>query len=173
MAKSSKRKKNNSIFLHTPHTRVQTSRIARSRATNRKVYSTSKRIILVVIVLAMLMVALAVLLKIFSNPERVVKRKIETIAADYYENYFYPQITAVSEMQNSNKLTEKMKRYETSGFTEVSLRQLLLFDNERYADAATILTTYCDENKTYVQFFPESPFEKTNYHVKYSYSCNF
>ena len=173
MAKSSKRKKNNSIFLHTPHTRVQTSRLARSRETNRKVYSASKRIVLVVIVLAMLMVVLAILLNIFSDPERVVKRKIEAITADYYENYFYPQITAVSEMQNSNNLAEKMKRYETPGFAEVSLRQLLLFDNERYAEAASILTTYCDENKTSVQIFPESPFGKTDYHVKYHYSCNF
>ena len=173
MKKSSNHKKTGSAFLHIPRTRVQSSKLSRSKATNHKIFSASRHIILIVIIMAMLMVVLAILSRAFLTPERIVKQKIEAITTDYYENYFYPQFTAVAEMQNPNILAEKMKRYETPGFSTITLRQLLLFDNQRYATAADILTAYCDENKTYMQIFPEPPFEKTNYRVEYHYSCDF
>ena len=170
---ASARKKPSSAKLHKSRTRIQSSRLAHTKETNRKLFFATKRAILTIIILTMLVVVLATLLSSFSSPERVVKQKIEAIASDYYENYFYPQLTAIDEMQNASTLTEKMKRYTSSGFAKVTLRQLLLFDGERYAEAAAILTTYCDENQTFVQIFPESPFGRTNYHIDYHYSCDF
>ena len=99
------------------------------------------------------------------KPEGSIKRQIEAIAADYYENYFYPKLTSSG--------TKNLNRYTSSGFARVSLRQLLLFDNERYKKSAPLITKYCNENKTFVQFFPEPPFNKNNYHAEYHYSCEF
>ena len=171
--KFSKHKKNSSTKLHASRTRIMPSKLARKREVNRKFYATARYTILAIIVITMLLVTLSALLKLFSNPERIVKQKIEAITTDYYENYFYPQLTAENEIQNSTNLAKNMERYTTVGFSIVTLRQLLLLDGMRYAEATDILTTYCDENKTYIQIFPEPPFEKTNYHVDYHYSCEF
>lgn len=166
-------RKKNSAFLHIPRPRAKSSNLAHSKETSRKAYSISRRAILVVIVMAMLAVVLAVLSKYFLTPEYIVKNKIENITKDYYENYYYPQLTALVEMQDPISLAETMERYVTPGFARITLRQILLFDNERYAEAKNILTTYCNENATYIQIFPEAPFEKTDYHVEYHYSCDF
>ena len=151
------------------HTKISTSRNTRNQQKSRRIFTVAKRSILTVIVLAMLVVVLALLLMFFLKPERLVKSKIEAMSADYYENYFYPNVTK----DNSASLEEIMKRYEIPGFAMVSLRQLLLYDNEKNADAAKTLTTYCDENTTYIQIFPEAPYGKTNYHINYHYSCTF
>lgn len=159
----------NSRSYHTSRSKAKLSKAATSQRNSRRIFFFAKRSILVVIVLAMLTVILMLLLMIFSNPERVVKNKIEAIATDYYENYFYPQITE----DNPASLPEIMERYELPGFALVTLRQLLLYDDERNANSAKILSNYCNENATYIQIFPESPYSKTDYHINYHYSCAF
>ena len=155
--------------FHASRSAAKSSRLAHRQKTSRRIFHTTKRSILTVIISAMLVVILAVLLSTFSSPERVVKSKIESIATDYYENYFYPEITT----DNSTPLSQIMSRYEKPGFAKVTLRQLLLFDNGRYNSAATTLTKYCDENATFIQIFPTSPFSKTDYRIDYHYSCTF
>lgn len=151
--------------------KITKSRLARSKEFSRKSAIVTRRTILTVIILAMLTVILAVLFGTFQSPERVVKQKIESIAADYYENYFYDKNESYA--TDATAFTNMMQKYVDNGFSKVTLRQLLLFDGRRHAESAAILTTYCDENETSVQFFPEEPFGKTDYRAEVTYSCIF
>jgi len=129
----------------------------------RRMLMIARRLALSVIILSMLVVILMVLFMSFTKPEKVVTQKIEEISVDYYENYFYDRI----------KSYDNLDAYVENGFSRVSLRQLLLFDSERHADAASLLNQYCDSEKTYIRIYPEEPFSKTDYHIEYNYACTF
>ena len=132
---------------------------------------TVKGTIIAVIILAMLAVILAGLAAFYYTPERIIKSKIEAIAADYYENYFYQDI--VNYKTTQNQLEKTMSKYEASGFSRVDLSQLLIYDSQKHADSAETIKKYCDENNTSVQFYPEAPYGQKNYHIDYKYSCHF
>ncbi|MBQ3263681.1 hypothetical protein IJH06_01015 [Candidatus Saccharibacteria bacterium] len=155
--------------IHVSKTRVRSSRLARSKDFSRKSYHILRRVIFVVIILAMLIVILATLLSHFSDPERLVKTRIEDIAADYYENYFYTKIESYTS-QPTEKILES---YKDKGTQKYSLDYLLLFDGERHSDSAAVLTKYCDENDTYVKYFPVEPYGKTDYRAEITYACIF
>ena len=140
------------------------------RVANLKVSPVIKRTILAVIILAMMAVILSLIFAILSNPERVVKQKIADIASDYYENYLYEKALTSTDTQSTAELAE---RYIKAGFPPITLRQLFLFDGERYAESSGIITNYCDENNTFITFYPESPFTSTDYRVEYHYTCTF
>ncbi len=164
-------KVNSSQSFHTSRSRVKPSRISARKKLDRQVFSGTKKTILVVIIFSMLIVILALLLIYFENPERLVKQRLAGITADYYENYYYPNL--IGNAKDDESLAEIMSRYVEPGFATISLRQLLLFDNERYAKTAEFIKEYCDENKTYIRIHPEEPFGKMNYRVNYVYSCDF
>lgn len=163
--------KNRSQDIHTSRTRTKSSRLSAQKKRDRQVFNATKKSILIVIVFSMLIVILVLLLSYFEKPEHLVKRKIENIAADYYENYYYPNLIGNANSQDS--LEDIMSHYTEVGFATISLRQLLLFDNERYKETASFILKYCDENHTSVRIFPEAPFGKTNYRIDYHYSCAF
>ena len=134
----------------------------------RNFHLTARKLTIIVIILAIIAVAGAVLAAIFLNPEAVTKRKIDSLAHDYYENYYYEKI------QNSTADFDTiMPKYAKSGMTKVPLRQLLLFDNGRHLNEKDALNKYCDIDATNIQIFPEEPYGKQNYRVEYNYSCNF
>lgn len=130
-----------------------------------------KGTVIAVIILAMLAVILAVLTTLFYTPERVIKTKIEDIARDYYENYFYQDI--VNYKTTQTQLEKTMKKYENNGFSRIALSQLLIYDSQKHADAADIIKNYCDENTTSIQFFPTAPYGQKDYRINYYYSCEF
>lgn len=129
----------------------------------RRMLMIARRLALSVIILAMLVVILAVLFMSFTKPEKMVTQKMEEIATDYYENYFYDRIKDYNNLDS----------YVENGFSRVTLRQLLLFDSERHADAASLLNQYCDAEKTYIRIYPEEPFSKKDYRIDYNYACTF
>lgn len=134
----------------------------------RDFHLTARKITVIVIAAAIAVVAGATLAAIFLNPEAATKRKIDSLAHDYYENYYYEKI------QNSvADFDTIMPKYATTGMTKVPLRQLLLFDNGRHLNEKDALGKYCDIDATYIQIFPEEPYAKQNYRVEYIYSCNF
>lgn len=149
--------------MHTKNPVARLSKKLKRKERDRKVFLIARRSALAVILLAMLAVILTLLFATFTEPERVVTAKIEEIAADYYENYFYDRI----------KNYDNLDSYTENGFSKVSLRQLLLFDSERHASDASLLSKYCDTEMTYVRIYPEAPFKKTNYRVEYHYACTF
>lgn len=132
---------------------------------SEKSYRYAKTSILVVIISAMLVMILFTLFNFIATPEFIVKRKIESIAKDYYENYFYNSIP--------NPSPEALNYYVDRGFASVNLRQLLLYDDQKYASATESLKKYCNLDRTFIKIYPEAPFNRKDYRVDYSYSCKF
>ena len=118
-----------------------------------------------------MVVVLALITSFFNKPENIIKSKIVAIAEDYYENYFYEKI--LENTPSDKSMSEVMHRYEKKGFTAVSLRQLMLFDGKRHAEAEAVLYNYCDPDDTEVHFYPEEPFGVKDYRVEYKYACIF
>ena len=119
----------------------------------------------------MISVILFLLFRAFSTPERVIKTKIEAVAADYYENFLYPDIEKYGTREKT--LSEIMHRYEQNGFSEVTLRQLSLYDSKDHTDVDSIINTYCDDTASYVKFYPEPPYGQKDYRIDYHYTCEF
>lgn len=126
----------------------------------------ARRTIFGVIVVAMLAVFVYTIFSIIATPEFLIKREIESIATDYYENYFYPNIPKPS-------LADVLDKYTSTGFPRLTLNQLLLYDNRKHYASFDTISQYCDVNKTIIKIFPESPFTSKNYRIEYNYSCNF
>lgn len=139
--------------------------------TKRQRFTKPQLIIIIVIILCMLSVITAVIYNLFSKPENIVKAKISEISSDYYENYLYKNFNF--EKYSSEDFANFMQKYENVGLTTTTLRQLLLYDHQKNADVAPLLKKYCDENTTFIKFYPEQPYSKTSYRVEYTYSCEF
>ena len=128
-----------------------------------------KAITISIILLAGLMVVLATLTSFFFTPENTIKREVESLARDYYENIIYKNIAD----KNASNLPEVLGKYSESGFSRVTLRQLLLINAESHPDAAATITAYCNEDSSYVVIFPDAPYGQADYHIDYHYSCKF
>ena len=126
----------------------------------------ARKLILMVIVLAIVLVVIMVACTILLNSERVTKGTIEGMAKDYYENFLYPSVAETSGVDG-------VAKYEKRGFTSVALRQLLFYDGQKNADKAEAVLKYCDENGTKLRFYPDAPFGKSDYHIEYTYDCEF
>ena len=140
-------------------------------ATRKKRFTTPQKVVLVIIILSMITVIVSAVCIFLFKPENTVKAKISELSADYYENYLYPSFNF--EGLSSEELSDFMKKYETNGLTAVPLRQLLLYDHQKNADAAPLLKKYCDEDATLIRVYPEPPYSKTSYHIDYIYACEF
>lgn len=159
-------KNKKSISRHSkPSSKLHTSKLRFSFYPD----SPAKKIILTIIILVFCIVIVALLCSFFLNNERVTKANLDSLASDYYENHFFENL------KNSNQvdLEAALKKYETYGSAPVTLRQLLIYAKQNNINYSKNLTEYCDENLTYVRFYPNPPYSKTSYHAEYSYSCNF
>ena len=149
--------------IHVSKTPVQISGPALSRSRSYKAYRFSKNSILTVIVFAMLIVVGFSIFNLIATPEFLVKHKIEDITKDYYENYFYDSVPDHAALD----------LYKDTGLARITLRQLLLYSDKKHATSLEFFEKYCDLEKTYIKIFPENPYERINYRVDYTYSCNF
>ena len=159
--------------VHSGRTHIKSSRRAAAKTAARKNFLFSKRAILTIIIVAAMTVVLALLFNIFTTPERTITKKIEDIAADYYENYLYTSIASSSSINNTKPVTEIIENYAKNGFDSITLHQLLLFDGQRHADAAPFLSRYCDEYETTIHYFPTEPYSQKDYRTEITYSCIF
>ena len=155
-----KNKNNKNLHIYKTNTR---------KNNNRKVFDYARLSIIAIIVIAMIIVAATIVTIYLTNPERTTKWRIEAITADYYENYFYPNLTSASD----ESLDKQMERFKVLGFSTLTLRDLLLFDSGRYVNDMPTLTKYCDEEETKIHITPVEPYGKKDYTVDYRYSCVF
>ena len=139
----------------------------------RAKFLNAPKIVLTTIILTMIVVVIAIVCSFLLVKENVIKNKISALASDYYENYFYPKFTSSSNYQKIDNLDTTMAKYRDYGFSPISLRDLLLYDDQKNASERTFLTDNCDENKTFIKFYLEPPYDKASYHTEYTYSCNF
>lgn len=138
---------------------------------HKKTLSGIQKTIIIVIALAIIVTLAAVIISFFLQPERLTKSRIESLASDYYENYLYENF--INSDKFSGDLESAMSRYTETGFTSITLRQLILHDQEKTASIADSLKANCDIEQTTIKFFPESPFSRKDYRVDYRYVCNF
>lgn len=171
VSRAKTKKVTKSANLHASKTRAKSSRLAKSKTFSKKSFHISRRVAISVVALAMLIVVLSVFFSHITSPETQVKRKIEEISADYYENYYYDRLASYA--TEAKPLEDSLAHYAEKGFNKTTLRQLLLFDGERNSAAAPTLTHYCDENETYIKIYPVAPYGKKDYRIEYNYSCVF
>ena len=130
----------------------------------------AKKIIFAVLVLVSLSVVVALTSPFIFTNENLLKNEISSLASDYYENFFYDKSYKDTPEE---KLPSIMERFLITGFSSVSLRQLLYSTENTNSDLSNFVLSHCDENSTYVKFYPLSPYSKTDYRVEYFYSCDF
>lgn len=147
-----------------------TGRVAKKK---QKSFLNPSIIVLIVIMLTSITITVAFLFPIFFSAEKIVKDQINSMSKDYYENHLYKNLVQTKNSSDPTVFEETMQKYQKNGFSMVHLRQLLLYDDKKNAPSSKLVTEYCDENKTYIKFYPEPPFERTSYRIEYTYSCNF
>ena len=131
----------------------------------------ARKISIVVVIVSTLAVVGNLAASAYFAPEKIVEREMTKMAKDYYENYFYENYTK-NYLSSGN--TEKLERLEKNGFPYVYLRQLLHYDDNKYADSAPNFRYEgytCDTNKTRVTLYPVAPYGRTDYRTEYHYSC--
>ncbi len=128
------------------------------------------RIVIVVITLAVTSVFAGLFYMIDHPPERQVKDKIDNLADTYYEEIFYSNL--INSDSFDGNLEKALSKYVGKGLSRVYLRQLLLLEDVD-ENTTDYLRKYCNENSTYVQFYPEPPYSQTDYRTEITYSCNF
>ena len=130
-----------------------------------------KRVVLTVIALAIVAVAVMLVCTLMEKNGSISKATIERMAADYYENYTYEK--SVNDTMTKEEIAKMLGKYEESGLSKVSLRQLILNTGSADTDEAKNLKRHCDEDKTNVIFYPQAPYEKKSYRMEFRYECDF
>ena len=130
-----------------------------------------KGVILVDIFLVTIIVIIGTTIALLDTNGVIAQKRISALAADYYENYFYAQLTDPDDSSANHEST--LSQYHERGLSPLTLRDLLLHDGEKYLNTRNYLTKYCDENHTIIKFYPDPPYERKSYHADISYSCNF
>lgn len=133
--------------------------------------TTAKKISISIIAISILVVIISLIYSVLSNPERVIKKKIEAISSDYYEHSIYDN--AAKNNPSEDAIAKALSAYRETGLAIVSFRQLLLYDKQNHNQTDTIVSKYCDINKSYVQFFPKADYKKGDVEIVYHYNCNF
>ena len=128
-------------------------------------------IILAVIVCAMIVV-FSVGMSYYNEPARVANRELEALAKYYYENSFYQSYVEPLLAESSD---EDIKRYKEVGFQPVYLRELLLFDNEKYRQVEKHFSGnyICDTNATSVIYYVVGYGGKNDYKIDYKLVCEY
>ena len=135
---------------------------------NKERKTLAQKTIIAVIILAVVAVITLLVCKLVFNTEYELKTKISQLSSEYYEDYYYPKIS-----KSDKDLSKLLEQYTETGFARVSLRQLILSNSKITSKEKNFLLDRCNQNSTFVQFFPESPYDKTSYRVEYTYSCKF
>ena len=161
--------KNKKLAKKATVVKLTTKMNAKIRKRNDPVLA--RRFVTIGVLVSALMVGVSLFVTVYFDPEKVAERKFEELATTYYEDYYYDKFMA--EIDPALK-DEKLKMYEETGFQPVLLRQLLLYQNGKYASYKGYFEKEgfsCDKNKMSAKFYPVEPYEKTDYTVKYEYSC--
>lgn len=130
-----------------------------------------QKIMISTIVILLIAATVMVVFTLTHRPEDEIKNLISKLSSNYYENYLYANFSQTASFKENPDTI--MQKYEKYGFSSITLGQLLLYDNKKNQEHTDFLKSHCDINKTTIKFYPESPYQKNNYHVDYTYSCDF
>ena len=122
------------------------------------------------VIISALVLAVNIAMNEIYREDRVAERALAALAKDYYENYYYDRVKSTS-----SDPADALKKYTEIGIPSISLRQLLLVDNRRFAPYASSFKNSryaCNNEQTTIKIYPKEPFEKTDYEVKLNLSCS-
>lgn len=128
-----------------------------------------QKTILSIISISFIVVAFLIVINFLNSPEKNVKSAMTNLASNYYKEQIYQKIAEKNDQANLERVFEEMK---DTGFATVYLRQLLYF-NQDNTEQVELVKKYCDENRTFVKFYPESPYLEDSYRADFTYSCEF
>ncbi|NLJ17503.1 hypothetical protein [Globicatella sulfidifaciens] len=119
-------------------------------------------------------IILAFSLNLFSDNQAKLGKKLEEVGQDFYENFYYDQI---SSSKTEEETTEFLERFEEVGI-KVNLDNLSRFDEEKYPN---LIDTFknkkdnieCDIRNTRVIIYPKEPYTKTDYEINHELDCGF
>lgn len=95
------------------------------------------------------------------HPEQDAEEALERLVSAYYAEYLYPRMAGEAE-----NAAEEISQYEGTGFPLVYLRQMLTFDDYKYANEGQYFNNEyyeCDENLSRVHFVPVAPYGVRDY----------
>ena len=110
-------------------------------------------LIFVIILLAIGLVIIAIVCIVLLRPERQIPQKLASLAANYYENHYYPNLTQSSTYAGSP--VTALADHAESGLPVVNLRQIILLGDQKNTPNADYVLKYCDESTTTIKFYPE------------------
>lgn len=136
----------------------------------------AKKVVITVIVGAMLSVLAAIVFCFVYQPGDEIRHKLAKMAENYYEEYLYEDFTNSDKFKRIDNIEKAMQKYHEKGFSRVTLRQMILHEKINTSEISydsEYVKNNCNEDHTYVQIFPDPPYDKKSYHIEYTYSCNF
>ncbi len=149
----------------------QARRNVRTRSSTKRVAMTwREKTLLSLIATSAAMIAVTFAFSVLYDPIKRSERELEKLADAYYIEYLYPSVLGKSLNQPETILAD----YVSAGMPSVRLRQLLLYNDSKYSDSASIFSNsyyHCDTNKTYIRYFPVAPYGPRDYTVKYGTAC--
>lgn len=160
----------------------------------------ARRFAIFVIIISSVLIFGNIAANAYFDPKAVAERELESLAKDYYENYFYDNFVAElragyaagREIVYENKeqqlgdentdaeiesfedyMNEGFFQYVKNGLPTVYLRKLLLFDDGRHTTSRQYFSNQyvCNTNHTAVKIKPYPPFGRTDYETEYIYEC--
>lgn len=114
------------------------------------------------------LVAFMVATKVLFTDEVVATDNLRHLAKIYYEDYYYYEFAS---NRSGATLATAFEPYNATGFRAVTLRQLLSFDNNRYASAADRFSG-CDALSTTAKITPVPPYGVQDYQLETTLVCN-
>ncbi len=132
-------------------------------------FTLEKIYLLVVIAVSSFVVIFTLVMQIWANPWHMTENKMQSLAKEYYEEYYYPQL-----LSSGNNLTTMLSKYQESGLPLVYLRQMLLYDDAKNHDKLKYFQNSkinCNTNVTGARFIPFEPYGVKDYRIEYVWSC--
>ena len=151
------------------HGKLETRLNASIKKANDPVFA--RRFVTVGVIVSTVMVLLSLFVAIYFNPTRVAERKIEEMAREYYEEYYFQKFM---ETADSEALEEKKDIFMKVGLQPVKLRQLLLYQNGKNSGYRKYFEKEgfsCDKNESEVKFKPVEPFTAKDYTLEVKLAC--
>ena len=116
------------------------------------------------------------LICLLSSNEGQLKSDLERLGRDFYETYYYEQISKAYE---GDKLENFLSKYDSAGI-KVNLDNLNRYPTTTIDNKALIegfinskTDEPCDPTATKVSIYPEKPYGKSDYRLEISLSCGF
>lgn len=156
------------MFLESSESYQKSRR--RAKKPERSFSDVARVVAIATVIISALTLAVNIAMNEFFREDRVAERALAALAKDYYENYYFDRFS-----ESTSDLSDAFEKYSTIGFPSVSLRQLLLVDNRRFAPYAYSFKNSryaCNQELTTVKIYPKSPYGKTDYDIKLNLSCS-